>query len=158
MCVPHSFLIIDIPLIFWLNFYNFIENASWKRVHYFVSSSLKVSTSSEYHTTLNRKLTLRSVQPSFVLPFPSLMNDLSLYLFIYFKATPTAYRSSQARGCVCDLHHSSRQCHILNPLSEAWIEPMSSWILVRLISAEPWWELLKLHFTLNVLFCIMHNS
>ena len=22
-------------------------------------------------------------------------------------------------SCVCDLHHSSRQCHILNPLSEA---------------------------------------
>ena len=35
------------------------------------------------------------------------------------------------------LGHSSRQRHILNPL----IEPASSRILVRFISAEPWQEL-----------------
>ena len=53
-------------------------------------------------------------------------------------AAPVAYGSSQARvdfelqlpayttatatpdpGCVCDLHHSSWQCQILNPLIEA---------------------------------------
>ena len=58
-----------------------------------------------------------------------------------FRAAPSAYRNSQARGpigagtaaaglhhnhskrdqnCVCDLHHSSRQVGILNPLSKAW--------------------------------------
>ena len=64
-----------------------------------------------------------------------------LSLFIYFglsRATPTAYGGSQARGrngavaaslctvtatwdpsCVCNLHHSSQQYHILNPLREA---------------------------------------
>ena len=26
-------------------------------------------------------------------------------------------------SCVCDLHHSSRQCWILNPLSEAGVQP-----------------------------------
>ena len=55
-----------------------------------------------------------------------------------FRATPAAYGGSQARGpkelqlltyttatatsdlsCICDLHHSSWQCKILNPLSEA---------------------------------------
>ena len=57
--------------------------------------------------------------------------------FGLFKATPTTCRGSQARGqigavaadlhhshnnvhlsCICDLHHSSQQCWILNPLSE----------------------------------------
>jgi len=48
-----------------------------------------------------------------------------------FRVAPMVYGSSQARGRigavaampdpshVCDLHHSSRQCRILNPLSEA---------------------------------------
>ena len=72
----------------------------------------------------------------------------STYLFIYFlsfclfRAAPTAYGGSQARGLIgaaaaglyhhhhsntrskmcllfCNLHHSSRQCWILIPLSEA---------------------------------------
>ena len=57
-------------------------------------------------------------------------------------AAPKAYGSSQARGLngavattatatqdlrrVCDLHHSSRQRQILNPLSEARDKPESS--------------------------------
>ena len=62
------------------------------------------------------------------------------FCFLLFRATPLAYGSSQARGrigavaaslhtyttdketqdpnCVCDLHHSSRQSWILNPLSK----------------------------------------
>ena len=35
---------------------------------------------------------------------------------------PPAYATATAtqdRSCVCDLHHSSRQCWILNPLREA---------------------------------------
>ena len=58
---------------------------------------------------------------------------LFTYLFI-FRVTPEAYGGSEARGQIrasaaglatqdpsriCDLHHSSQQCWILNPLSEA---------------------------------------
>ena len=58
-------------------------------------------------------------------------------LFAFSRATPEAYRDSQAGvqselqlqaysraaatrdpSCVCDLHHSSRQCRVLNPLSK----------------------------------------
>ena len=60
------------------------------------------------------------------------------YFFCLFRATPAAYGGSQARGWigavatglhhteiiqdlshVCDLHHSSWQCQIHDPLSEA---------------------------------------
>ena len=42
---------------------------------------------------------------------------------------------------ICDLHHSSWQLWILNPLSEARVAPASSWIPVRFVFAEPWQEL-----------------
>ena len=54
------------------------------------------------------------------------------FFFLLFRATPTAYVSSQARAQiganitavpdpsrVYDLHHSSWQCQIFNPLSKA---------------------------------------
>ena len=60
------------------------------------------------------------------------------FSFLHFRVVPTAYGGSQARGLieataaayttataiphpsrVCNLHHSSRQRQILNPLSEA---------------------------------------
>ena len=57
------------------------------------------------------------------------------FLFCLFRAAPEAYGGSQASGRiravaaratampdpsrVCSLHHSSRQCQTLNPLSEA---------------------------------------
>jgi len=61
---------------------------------------------------------------------------LFLFFLFFFRAEPTAYRVSQARGPIratayttatatqdpshiCDLHHSSQQCQILNPLSKA---------------------------------------
>ena len=34
---------------------------------------------------------------------------------------------------ICDLHHSSWQCWILNPLSKARAKPVSSWMLVRFV-------------------------
>ena len=67
-------------------------------------------------------------------------NETFIYLFVcLFRAAPAAYGGSQARGsnwncklpayttttapqdpsCVCDLHHSSWQCRILNPRSKA---------------------------------------
>ena len=55
-----------------------------------------------------------------------------IFFFGPFMATPVAYGGSQARGpngatvratpdlsCVYDLHHSSQQRQILNPLGEA---------------------------------------
>ena len=66
--------------------------------------------------------------------------DLSLFFPSLFRAVSLAYGHSQARGQIgaavaghshsqshsharseprCDLHHSSRQCQILKPLSEA---------------------------------------
>ena len=42
-----------------------------------------------------------------------------------------AYATASAKpdpSHVCNLHHSSWQCQILNPLSEARDEPLSSWI------------------------------
>ena len=61
-----------------------------------------------------------------------------LVWFLFFRPAPTAYGSSQARGDIraaaasrgqshnnarlihiCDLHHSSQQSQIFNPLSKA---------------------------------------
>ena len=69
---------------------------------------------------------------------PSYLYIHSLSFLLFIRATPEAYGSSQARGLIgataaglrhshsnsgsshtCDLHHSSRQHQILNPLSEA---------------------------------------
>ena len=44
---------------------------------------------------------------------------------------------------ICDLHHSSGQWWILNPLSEARIKPATSWFLARFVSTAPWRELLR---------------
>ena len=68
----------------------------------------------------------------------NVLHELALFKKIFFKATLTAYGSSQARGrigatlrvyitptatwdlsLICDLHHRSWQHRILNPLSEA---------------------------------------
>ena len=42
---------------------------------------------------------------------------------------------------VCNLHHSSQQCQILNPLREA--RDVYSWILVEFVTTELQWELQK---------------
>ena len=57
---------------------------------------------------------------------------LFIYLFLHFRATPTAYgdprlgaaglchsHSNAGSSFICNLHHSSRQHQILNPMSEA---------------------------------------
>ena len=60
---------------------------------------------------------------------PRLGVEFELQLLAYTTATATWDLS-----CVCDLHHSSWQGWILSPLSEARIEPMSSWVLVRFVN------------------------
>ena len=42
--------------------------------------------------------------------------------------------------------HSSRQCQILNSLSEARDEPTTSWFLVGFVSTAPQWELQIIDF------------
>ena len=68
----------------------------------------------------------------------NLSSSCHFSFFHLFRAVPLAYGGSQARGqirakapayatatampylsCICDLHHSSWQRHILNPLSKA---------------------------------------
>ena len=68
------------------------------------------------------------------LEVPRLGIQLELQLLAYTKVTATPDPS-----CVCDPHHSSPQCwiHWVRP----GIKPPTSWILVRFVSAVPWWEL-----------------
>ena len=74
-----------------------------------------------------------------------------LFIFVFSWTAPAAYGGSQPRGpigaidaglrqshsnagSVCDLHHSSQQHRILNPLSEAGIESTTSWFLVGFVN------------------------
>ena len=101
---------------------------------------------------------------------PSVSVSFFTFIFCLFRATPTAqraprlgveselqllaYATATARPDPthsCDLHHSSRQCQSLNPLSKAGIEPATSWILVRFITVEPQQELLKMKSSSKVL-------
>ena len=47
---------------------------------------------------------------------------------------------------ICDLHHSSQHCQILNPLIEARDRTLVLMDLVRFITAEPRWELQHQYF------------
>ena len=61
---------------------------------------------------------------------PRLGVESELELLAYTTATAT-----QVLSCLCDLHHSSRQCRILNPLSKVRDgTPESLWILVRFVN------------------------
>ena len=76
-------------------------------------------------------------------------------LFLLFRATLQAYGvqrelqlpayttaiATQVLSPVFDLHQSSRQCWILNPLSNARVKSTFSWLLVRFVTAEPQWKL-----------------
>ena len=60
-------------------------------------------------------------------------------------------------SCMCNLHCSSRQRQILDPLSEAWDRTACSWMLVRSVSAASQQELPvpSLHTQLS---CEMRSS
>ena len=102
-------------------------------------------------------------------PYSHLPMVLSVFFFFFVFSPPMAYGSSQVRGQieaiaaglghsysnarsshVCDLHHSSQPSWILNPLREArdWTH---TWILVGIVTAEPW-ELLSV-FYIVVISC-----
>ena len=65
---------------------------------------------------------------------PRLGVELELELPAYTTTIVTATRDLNQ---ICYLHHSSRQCQILHPLSCPGIKPTSLWMLVRLITTEP---------------------
>ena len=69
---------------------------------------------------------------------PRLGTESELQLAAYTTATATPDPS-----CICDLHHSSGQCWILNPLSEAKNRTRfltdTSWMDSQ--PTEPQWEL-----------------
>ena len=86
------------------------------------------------------------------------------FFFCLFRATHLAYGGSQATGqirayatatatpdpsCLCDLHHNSGQCWILNPLGKArdWtcILMDVSWVLCHwTIMGTPTWIFLRI--------------
>ena len=99
-------------------------------------------------------------------------STLFFFFFCIFRAVPAACGGSQARGrtgataaglhhshsnagsepCLSPTPHSSQQRRTLNPLTHPArpsVEPSSSWILVRFVTAEPQWELL-VHFLIGL--------
>ena len=89
---------------------------------------------------------------------------LFFFNFFLFRATPSAYGGSQARSLIgataaglCQSHSNtgSERCLWLNTTAhgnagslthwaEPGIEPTTSWLLVKFVSAAPWWELPEL--------------
>ena len=67
------------------------------------------------------------------------------FFFLFFKAAPVAYGSSQARGLIgatgADLHQSSRRRQILNPLSEARDRTRNLMVPSWIVSTAPQREL-----------------
>ena len=57
-------------------------------------------------------------------------------------ATAVTATATSDRSLICNLHHSSQQHRILNPLARPGIEPTTSWFPVGFISAAPQLELL----------------
>ena len=91
-----------------------------------------------------------------------LCNHFKFFVFVFFRTTSVAYANSQARGLMgavaAGLLHSHSNTrsepHLrptpqftatpdpLNHWARPGIESESSWIVVRFVTAEPWWELL----------------
>ena len=96
-----------------------------------------------------------------------------LFYFIYFVflglhlrymevprlGVELGYTSASAMpdpSCVCNLHHSSQQCWILNSLYEARNQTclLTSRILVGFVSVEPRQEFPELHFKRIHMICV----
>ena len=69
------------------------------------------------------------------------------FSFLFFRAAPAAYGSSQAMGQIgataAGLHHSHSNARYLIHWVGPGIEPKISWILIGFLSAEPQGELLS---------------
>ena len=82
---------------------------------------------------------------------PRLGVESEVQLLAYTTATATPDLS-----LVCDLYHSSWQCQILNPLSEARGRTCILMDTSQVVTSEPWWELL-FSLLLNALFLHVRN-
>ena len=81
---------------------------------------------------------------------PRLGVELELQLLACTTAAATQYLSH-----ICNLHHSSWQRWILNPLSKGRDQArVLPWILVRVITAEPQWELQSSVLLLPLTHCV----
>ena len=60
-------------------------------------------------------------------PRLGVQSELQLLAYITATAMPDP-------SCICDLHHSSQQCQILNHCARPGIEPASSWVLVGFVN------------------------
>ena len=98
-------------------------------------------------------------------------------LFLLFRAAPTQHRGSQAGGRigatvtayatgtatwdlsrVCDLHHNSWQCWILDSWVRPGIKPTSLWILAGFVTAESQEELRIIMYFLLVRYVSTVND
>ena len=92
--------------------------------------------------------------------------------FLLLRAAPGAHGGSQAMGRIraaaTSLHHSHSNSDLsmsptyttahgndgsLTHWAKLGVKPTSSWILVRFVSTEPWWECLKSFFK-SPSFCL----
>ena len=75
---------------------------------------------------------------------------LSTFFFFFCRAAPVANVGSQAisliRATAASLHHSYSNTRSLTHWARPGIEHVFSWMQVRFISTEPWWECLLVHF------------
>ena len=130
-----------------------------------------------YRKRANREYTLSinigNKERDMVLTFSFL--SLSFF-FCFFRAAPTAYGGSQARGRIraiaAGLHHSHSNSRAasatyitahgntgyLTHLVRPRIKPASWWILVRFISASPLRELHCWHFLIFFCFLTFHRA
>ena len=76
---------------------------------------------------------------------PRLRVELELQLLAYTTAA-----AMWDPSLICDLHHSSWQRQIPTPWVRPGIEPASSWILVRFVSAVPQRELPACMFSVRI--------
>ena len=114
-----------------------------------VTCLLHVSWSSVLSSSINSRLCRMTNRPSvtwlptsFFLVGPPLRQMEVPRLGIKLELRLLAYSTATADpSCIGDLHHSSQPHQILRPLSEAGIEPTTSWILVGFVAAEPQREL-----------------
>ena len=102
-----------------------------------------------YNHTTNQHSAIKRGEHFFLtanMEVPRLGIESELQLSAYTTATAMPHPSH-----ICDLHHSSQQCWILNPLSQArdqthvLVEPDNK--LARFVTTEPQWEL---WWTINI--------
>ena len=109
---------------------------------------------------------------SFFLPLLLLL--LLLFFFLLFRAEPMAYGSSQGWGRIgavaAGLHHSQgirvtsttyttahNNAGSLTHWARPGIVPTSSWILVRLLTSQPWWKLPGTPFLCFLILTFLKN-